>query len=392
MKKWFYILIVFSAVNCRDPYTVIIPTNGDGVLVVEGIVNGAGKTTITLSRTTRLSDKRIAPERSAVLTIESENNSGVFPLFETTEGNYESADLALDASTKYRLRIQTSDGREYATDFKNYIVTPAIDSISWRQTSEGVDVFTNSHDETGQLEFFKLDYHETWEFHSAYRTLLGFMEVDPSQNDGYKYRLKFLDPVTQSVDTTLFVCYNERPSNGINIVSTERLAENVVLAPVRSFPTSSIELSVLYSILVKQYAISKEAFEFYDRVKKNTEQLGSIFDAQPSEVSGNVVCLSNPSEIVIGYVEFTTVESMRTFIDNRNLTDWGYKLENCDNYFGNPILNDPSLFEELIKQGLFPTTIHEEFPGGGIKSFNVQKEDCVDCRRKGSNIKPDFWP
>lgn len=392
MKKLLYILIVFSAFQCRDPYNVIIPTNGDGVLVVEGLVNATGKTNIILSRTTRLSDKRIAPERSAVVSIEGENGSAGYPMFEISEGNYESADIFLDPLIKYRLRIQTADSREYATDFKNPMITPVVDSLTWRQTPEGVDIFSNAHDESGTLQYFKLDYEEAWEFHSAYRTLLGFREVDPSQNNGYKYRLIFLNPITQSVDTTLYNCYNERKSSDINVVSTERLSSNVLLVPVRSIPRASVELSVLYSILVKQYALSKDGYEFFERVRKNTEQLGSIFDAQPSEVSGNVKCITDPSELVIGYIEFTNVETKRLFINNESLNDWGYFQDGCGSYPGNPIDNDPSLFERLVEQGFVPTVIHESSPGGGIKSFQVQKEDCVDCRRTGSSIKPDFWP
>jgi hypothetical protein len=392
LKRWIYISVVLTGLCCREPYTINIPTNGDGVLVVEGIVNGNGKTSISLSRTTRLADKRIAPEKGALLILESENTGAVYPMLETTEGNYESGDLTLDPSVKYRLRIQTSDNREYSTDFKNVMTTPPIDSLTWKQTSSGLNIFSNAHDQANTVQYYKWDYEETWEFHSAYRTFLGFKEVPPDQNGGYKYVLTFLDPVTQSVDTTLYYCYNERKSSGVNIASTESLDSSVLLTPILSYPRGAIELGVMYSILVKQYAMSKDGFDFFTRMKKNTEQLGSIFDAQPSELSGNIRCITNPSELVIGYIEFTTMESKRIFINNENLEDWGYIFEGCETVPENPYLNDVSLFEDIVKRDLHPTTIAESSPGGGIKSFNVQKEECVDCRLRGSNIKPSFWP
>ncbi len=387
MKKWYLILLLFLTVHCREEYNVVLRTNGNGVLVVEGIMNARGKTKISLSRTTRLADKRIAAEVGAFLFIEGENNGAVYPLIETQQGVYESGDNVFDAATKYKLRIRTADNREYETDYKSFLVTPPVDSLSWRQTPAGLDIFSNAKSE-GDVKYYKLDYDETWEFHSAYRTLLGFKETSPGSG---VYQVVYLDPVTQSVDTTLFVCYNSRSSSNINLVSTEALDSNIVFTPVKTYTRGAIELSVLYSILVKQYGLSKEGYEFYVKMKKNTESLGSIFDAQPSEISGNVKCITDPSELVIGYVEFTTIEEKRLFIDNRDLNDWGYE-QDCQYYFSNPHPNDADVILQLVKERLVPTVVAKYTMGGGIEKFDVQKEQCVDCRLRGSNIKPDFWP
>lgn len=387
MKKWYLILLLFLTVHCREEYNVVLQTNGNGALVVEGIMNAQGKTKISLSRTTRLADKRVAPETGAFLFIEGENNGAVYSMIETQPGVYESEDNTFDAATKYKLRIKTADNREYETDYKNYILTPRVDSLSWRQTPDGLDVFANASSGS-DVKYYKFDYDETWEFHSAFRTFLGFTETSPGSG---VYQIVYLDPVNQSVDTTLFVCYNSRSSSSINIVSTDALDSNIVLAPVVSYPRGSIELSVLYSILVKQYGLSKEGYEFYVKMKKNTESLGSIFDAQPSEISGNLKCITDPSELVIGYVEFTTAQEKRLFIDNTALNDWAYK-QDCQYYFSNPHLNDADVILQLMKESLVPTIIAEYTSVGGIKKFEVQKEQCVDCRLRGSNIKPDFWP
>jgi hypothetical protein len=54
---------------------------------------------------------------------------------------------------------------------------------------------------------------------------------------------------------------------------------------------------VLYYIKLSQYALSHDAYLFYQKLKKNTEQLGSIFDAQPSELSSNIHCVTDPDVI-----------------------------------------------------------------------------------------------
>jgi len=397
MKKWLCIFLILASVKCREAYNPKPATNGDGALVVEGVLNANGITTISLSRTTRLSDKRIAPEIGAFLFIEDENSGASFPLQEKSGGLYQSEDLIFDAAEKYRLRITTYDNRQYATAFKDVITTPVIDSLSWQQTGSGVEIFTHAHDDLNSTRFYKLDYEEDWEFHSAYRATLYFREVPPDPA-GNRFVLDYLVPSTQSVDLRLFICYNKRNSSNINIVSTDKLGSNVLYAPVRNIPHASIELSVLYSINVKQYALSEEAYEFYSRMKKNTESLGSIFDAQPSELSGNVTCTTDPGELVIGYVECTTVQTKRLFINNDQLADWGYDLgcpvyvEPNPKFSEYPYPNDPALFENIYARGLVPTTVAESGPFGEIKKFFVNTVRCVDCRQRGTNNKPDFWP
>jgi len=31
-------------------------------------------------------------------------------------------------------------------------------------------------------------------------------------------------------------------------------------------------------------------------------------------------------------------------------------------------------------------------PGGVITDYTASTPDCMDCRLRGTNIKPDFWP
>jgi hypothetical protein len=396
MKKWIYILILFATTQCRDAYNVTPATNGNGSLVVEGVLNANGISTINLSRTTRLSDKRIAPEIGAVMVIES-SGGNIYLMHELRGGGvYESDSLTLDPAQKYRLRIQTINNREYVSDFRNYLITPVIDSISWEQDVTGVNIFAHARDNANSTQFYKLDYEETWEFHSDYRASLKFTPIEPGP-DGVKFALEYIRP-DQLTDPGLFTCYNSRVSTGINIVSTESLDVSEVFYRIRSIPAASIELSVLYSMKLKQYALSKEGYEFFAKMKRNTESLGSIFDAQPSELIGNITCITDPSEMVIGFVDVTTVESKRVFINNESLQSWGYEL-GCKAFFDPnrgfsdyPYPNDPGLFNHIAERDIVPTIPAETGPGGAVIKFFANKRVCVDCTMRGTNVKPDFWP
>jgi hypothetical protein len=59
-------------------------------------------------------------------------------------------------------------------------------------------------------------------------------------------------------------------------------------------------------------------------MKKNTEGTGSVFDAQPSELVGNIHCTTNATEPVIGYIDICTVQESRTFIKNSQVPNWNF--------------------------------------------------------------------
>ena len=145
---------------------------------------------------------------------------------------------------------------------------------------------------------------------------------------------------------------------------------------------------MLYSIHIRQYALSRNAYLFYQTIKKNTEQLGSIFDAQPTELTGNIHCVTNPGEIVIGFVDISEEKDKRIFIKNDEVPGWNYRT-NCAEAI---IDNQPdSLRRNGV--GLHPTVPVSIGPFGAIVKFYATPEiNCIDCTLTGSNVRPSFWP
>jgi hypothetical protein len=123
-------------------------------------------------------------------------------------------------------------------------------------------------------------------------------------------------------------------------------------------------------------------------MKKNTEQIGTLFDPQPSELSGNIHCLTDPNEIVIGYVEITQEQAKRIFIYNNQVNGWNYQAGCLQ------IIVDNNL-DSIAKYGRdrFPTVPFALSPLGSILQFYAaNNETCVDCTIRGTNQKPAFWP
>jgi Domain of unknown function (DUF4249) len=385
MKKLLYALFILLTAGCKEKYESPVKSPNTGYLVVEGSINGgAGLTTLTLTRTTKLDDRTINYEQGAQVQVEGEDGSS-FYIFPTGPGRYSEINLNLNKSIKYRLRIKTNDSKEYLSDYEMVKTTPPIDSISWKRENGGLQLYINTHDPLNNTRYYQWEFEETWEIHSAYPSVLKYnvFQVPPL---GDVYRLAYRDNITFSFDPKLFFCWQSNTSSNLLLGSSAKLSKDVINLPLELIPEGSRKLSVLYSINVKQYSWTKAGYEFLERMKKNTEATGSVFDAQPSELKGNIRCISDPNEPVIGYINISNTEEKRIFIRKDQLFDWRYNSGCIQAEIEN---NSDSIKAKGLQ--LMPT-VPAKVTGQGIVTFYAASPTCVDCTLSGTNIKPVFWP
>jgi hypothetical protein len=258
--------------------------------------------------------------------------------------------------------------------------TPPIDSVSWKQKidspNKAVTVFVHTHDPQNKTLFYRWDYTETWQYEAALNGSLGL------DNQG---RIFYTDPSTQT-----FNCWRTFGSTNISTATSESLAQDVIsYAPVNTILQNDERISVRYSINVKQYGLTKEAYNYWEIIKKSSQQTGSIFDPQPAQVNGNIHCISNPDEPVIGFVSASYVTEKRIFINKNEVTDWHFK------YAGSICVTDTIKANPNFM--IFPYADTTFGPYYFISNFPtpdlvIAKKPCLDCRRSGGvTIKPVFW-
>ena len=389
MKNFFRISVGCTAlmmvfVCCKQEYIPQLKEKNVKLLVVEGFLNsGQGPTKIRLSRTVNLTDVVVTKaEVGAQVRVEGENGNS-FILTGNPNGEYSIAQLALTNNIKYRLWIKTTDGKEYVSDFTPVKYTPPIDSLTWKRESDGVRLYVNTHDPQNATKYYQWEYEETWEFRSSFQSSVKYIRDNTNRiiAMGFKY-------TDHSVDTTIYKCWKTVNSTSIILGSSERLTADVIYLPFHFLEQGSEKLSILYSINLKQNAISHEKYLFLEKMKKNTEQLGSLFDPQPTQLSGNIHCMTDPNEIVIGFVEISQQQIKRKFIYNYEVSNWNY-VTGC---FEKEIDNIRDSLEKY-GEGLTPTTPSLLSPNGSIiKSYATPDPGCVDCTIGRSNQKPSFWP
>ena len=381
MKKltlYLFLLTMISA--CKERYELPYSGPATGYLVIDGVINsGQGPTTLRLTRTLALVDSvGFRNETGANVRVEGEDNSSQ-QIIEIGNGVYRANQLTFNPNIKYRLHINSSNGKEYMSDYVAVLKTPPIDGINWERPADGVMIFIDTHDPLGNTQYYRWEYEESWEFHSAFMTSLKY-KLRPN---GVPYDVEGRDPVeTQQ----MYTCYSGGLSTNLLIGSSAKLSRDTIHLPLLFVPDGSWKLSVLYSLLVRQYAVSKAGYEFLQRMKKNTEQVGSLFDAQPSELRGNVQCLTDPNELVIGFVDIAEAQEKRIFISRADVHPWNYR-QAC---YEEDILNNPDTLEYWST--FIPTSVSLYSQRGDTLRVFAGSAECVDCRTRGTHIKPSYWP
>src|SRR6185312_10746029 len=359
-------------------------------LVIEGTSIGAADSTIIKLRRTKKIDtlKTIIPELNATIVVESDANT-TYPLSATaTAGAYACAPITLDPAHKYRLRIKTADSKEYLSDFVAVKNAPPIDSVGFIAKSTGVQIYANTHDATNATKYYRWDFTEDWQFHSKY--------VSGYYSNGSKLLAR--TPAQQ-----VYNCFGNDNSGNVIIASTTKLTNDIIYqAPLTLIPANSEKIETKYTILVKQYALTSDAYSFWDNLQKNTEKLGSIFDVLPSQTPTNFHCLTNPNELVIGYLSVGNASNKRIFITAGQLLSTYSPLYPCvcklDTAFDNP---DPKIPTQKQTGILAPASspyvpvtglfIPPDNPFGGPNAYTFSTILCVDCTVRGSRIAPPYW-
>jgi|SRR6185312_12779352 len=384
MKTTHYLLIfLFIVTGCRKPYDPPAITSAGGDLVVEGIINsGNDSTVIKLSRTVQLSANMPVNETNAKVSVESDQNV-FYSLSETSPGTYTCGPLNLDAAHLYRLNIFTSDNIKYQSDFEAVKHTAPIDSIGYMIKSNGIQIYLNTHDATNSSRYYRWDYQETWQFYSKY-------------NSEYYVTADTILP--RPANQQVHYCFSNDVSTNIILGSTADLTSDIVSQnPITFVAASSEKLEAKYSILVKQYAITKDAFNFWTNLKKNTEQLGSIFDAQPSQINGNIHCISNPAIPVIGYISVTNAQSKRIFVSNSSLPQYFFGVYPYDCSEDSTLIYNPVTKLNDVKDFIIdaaPGTIDAAGPiikNNALIGYFRTSPICADCTLRGTTTQPVFW-
>ncbi|MEQ9374224.1 MAG: DUF4249 domain-containing protein [Imperialibacter sp.] len=380
-------LLILTLWGCVEPFE---PETGgfESVLVVEGNISDADEPyLITVSRTAPLDASGAIPEKGAFVQVKDEEGAA-FLFTEVAPGKYHSNPLGfIGCSGKnYTLSIITSSNQRYESEVVTLKPTPPIDSIYFEReirltdagdSLDGVRIMVDAHDPLGTSVYYKYSWIETYEIRPHYPS---FYEWDFSVTPAAFVRR----------NPEINLCFKTDSSRQVLITSTANLkADRVSEFEVNYVSTVSFRLKSRYSILVRQQTISEKSFRYWSEVKKTSESLGTLFDPQPYQLTGNVHNVDDPEEPVLGYFDASSVAQKRIFIDRKkDLHSLTYPAEPCISQ-----LKTFSPQEEGdVAKDEFNLFISWGYLIVDAEGLLWAPPECADCRLYGTLEKPDFWP
>lgn len=371
-------IIIFAlllwASGCQIPYEAEIDEK-TGLLSVEGsVVKGDSIQTIIISRSTSLYTPHFDPVNGCVIIVEDELGN-TFSFQGKDDGVYK-AEISQDDlvyGRNYRLVIITPDGKRYESDHEQLNKGAPVDSVyAIREQKynagddeelDGVQFYLDLKGSESDSRYYRWGLTETWEYNSiSYFDSIKYGELSPAAYNEDKFEL--------------FYCWKTKSIPGLYSSSTVNLTSNQKKKiPLHYVSGKTDRLGVKYSVLVEQYSLNEGAYNYWNRTKIESEDLGGLHTQQPGQTQSNITNVADINEVVLGYFWVSAKTEKRVFIKPP----------------GGVFIN--KLYCEIVpvdwENASYPLYLIVLNPAGDMATSDAR---CLNCLlRGGTNNKPDFW-
>jgi hypothetical protein len=385
------------AYSCVEEIDIVEEVNFEDTLVIEAnITNEMKEQVIAMSRSYRFEDEGANPETNASVSITAdEDRIYSFTESEITEGLYVSDEIfKAEPGVEYRLFITTDAGQSYTTPPVQLPQATPIERVygSREVNSVGTEILSikvDSYDPTRTSNYYRYEYEETYKIIAPNWVNKEFVILQ----DEYGNDLAFPGFETRSTDE--LECYNTDISKSIIQTSTTALTEDRVSGfSVRNISTDNPIISHRYSILVRQYVQSLEAFSYYDLLNQLSASGNALTQIQPGFIASNIFSTTDRDEKVLGFFDVSSVTEERIFI---NYEDF-FPEEPLPPYFVSCRLSAPPIatmagtpLKDAIQAGLVKYFQDHLPPEPNVGPFDVVPTPCGDCTALGQTDPPEFW-
>lgn len=365
------ILILILVAASGSCITQFIPETDEdkNILVVEGLITDHPEDNVVrLSLSMPLGKKStLKPLKGCTVTV-TDDRGRLYTFNETSiSGTYKSNMQGM-IGRKYTLHVKTKNVQTNNYSYESMAVemlpVPPIDSVYYEKVTiaektserpklEGCQIYLNTHDPSEKCKNYRWDYNETWMF-----------------------RLPFSAPVNNT-------CWISNNSDAINIKSTSVISEDRISRyPLLFISNETDRLKVKYSILVNQYSMSADELEYWEKMQNVIQDVGGLYDITPAFIPGNIYCVDNSAEKVLGYFSVSAKTSKRVFIRDYFagiVNPYSSCALESDTLSGsNPHVEGLNITAWILEQTMTYTVItHSRY--------------CADCTTRGTTTRPGFW-
>ncbi len=327
-------LMFFLLDSCIDPLAVKVPVN-ENTLVVDGLITDQqGPYQVKLFYSSKLDTISIMKPRfeTGAQVWVSDDTGFQESLLEVAPGIYQTQTMQGAVGKSYSLRILTKKNVEYVSDAS--LLTPAgtIDRIYVEYDPQGIllkgttwsESFSVNVDSRAPTEGSNL---LRWRWTGTYKSKT-FPELrkmylkngpvpDPEPCSGY---VRNGAGISKVHDCTCCICWATENSAAAHVsdnrFTADRQYPGVVLAKL---PITGYRFYEKYYIEVQQLSVSEAEYEFWKLAEAQQRSAGSLFQPNSVRVRGNVKCVSDPTQQVLGVFGVSGVTTQSLFIDRSDV-------------------------------------------------------------------------
>ncbi len=372
---WIILILAVAGLNrCIEPFEPDIERY-DNLLVVDATITDLEEQYVVyLRRSFPYNDNEWLPERDATVAVEDEDgNRYSFYQGRYKRGRYYSGtgQFVGEAGKKYRIHITTKEGKEFRSDWEYMKPSPGISDLYYEyeeylddnnEKVQGIRIYLDTEDTDNETRYYRFEWEETWE-----------------------YTTPLLHPNNAAIE----FCYRDDSSGLLQLARTDNLTSDRLNKHEVVFVSNSTNrLGRTYSINVKQYALHLDAYEFFDHVINVNQNMGTLFDPIPVSVRGNISCITDPNEPVLGYFTASGVSEKRLMVHREDLPKSLYVpsgYEFCETIY----VQEPEEWTNYIEEGWIYYA--QYYDRGILTTMMVNATSCYDCTTLGYTKKPDYW-
>lgn len=393
------LLIILFTNSCVEEFD-IKTLSFDSILVIETTITNEFKhQKINLSKTFKLEEEVPSPESNANVQITDDLNN-TYNFSETKLGEYISNNaFKAESNRDYLLLITTSDGKSYSSKPTQLTSNTQIDKIYAKKEIdnfgiENISIFLDSFDPTGNSKYYRYEYEETYKIIAPKWSAYDLIVVP----NGSRF---VVEKVFKTKEER--VCYNASKSNSILQAETNGFSEDRISKfPVRVLSKGNTIISHRYSILIKQYVQSFEAYTYYKTLNKLSGSESLFSQNQPGFFSGNIFSVNDSEEKVVGFFEVSSVSisqrlffNFQDFFPNGNIPPY---FSDCETFapsnkivIGDLTSNLMDILNEGTAKYFGPNPNYPNPLSLTEGPYLMVEPQCADCTKIGSNVKPNFW-
>ncbi|WP_159517871.1 DUF4249 domain-containing protein [Sunxiuqinia indica] len=379
----YFVLIGIALSSCIERYYLDSDRELNPRLVVDAtITNDGGEQKIVISWSADPEFAIFQPVSGCVVRVEDKQGNQLYFNESTGSGEYRAiiGDQYLRTGSEFRLLIDLPDGEQYVSRFEKMLPCPPIESVYYELESkptndpnineEGAQFYIDLNAGDSYGRFFRWKLQETWEYHSSF-PITRYLDEEGWHNYGEDY--------------SFYTCYRTEDIKKLFLLSTRGLKDNSYeMFPLHFVNDHTQRLKHQYSLLVKQYSLTEEAWSYWEKLRKNNQESVDMFGKQPVSVRGNIFNAKDSLETALGYFSVSSVSSKRIQVDGIEDLHF-YELPVC-------AVTLEKDMEELPDEDDFPAYFTQVPDENQKLEWGYANSGCFICTMHGGTLeKPSYW-